>query len=256
MNQTCIVTGGAAGIGRGIVECLLRDGANVMIADRNERDGAETARELAAFGDRVAYCRTDVASERQIDEVVAFTRERWGRIDVVVNNVGTHFYENIEAISAEQWDSVIAADLRGHFLMSQKALPALKQSGRGNVVHISSVHARLSLPNFSVYAAAKGGIVSLSRVMALEWAPYGIRVNAILPGLVRSKQVNVELAELSEEMRNNTLKRMSSHIPIGRIGNPHDIGDLVVFLCSERASFITGAAIPVDGGISARLAAE
>jgi NAD(P)-dependent dehydrogenase (short-subunit alcohol dehydrogenase family) len=252
-SKICVVTGGAAGIGRGIVECLLQSGACVVIADWNEGDGEQTIRELTEFDDRVAFLRTDVSSEKDIDSVIAYTLDRWKQIDVVVNNVGTHYYEEIANISLENWDRVITTDLRGNFLMSQKALPSMKKNGNGSIVHIASVHAWQTLPHFSVYAAAKGGIVSMGRVMALECAPYGIRVNTILPGMTRNKKVDQHLSSLPANERPAALKKMADTIPLGRIADPRDIGDLVVFLSSERASYITGATIPVDGGVTARL---
>lgn len=253
VDKVAIITGGAAGIGRGIVQCFVESGARVAIADWNDQDGESARDELVAKGYDVAYFKMDVKSESNINQVVEATLERFGRIDVLVNDIGTHLYKPVLEVSGDEFDKLIHTDLRGHFFMSKAVVPHMIDRRYGSIVHISSIHALATRPSFTLYAAAKGGIVAMTRGMALEWAPYGIRVNTVLPGMSRSKQFNHWLSELPPDDRVNRLKQSANNTPLGRIGEPKEIGHAVAFLASDLASFITGAILPVDGGESVHL---
>jgi|HigsolmetaGSP12D_1036236.scaffolds.fasta_scaffold02795_2 NAD(P)-dependent dehydrogenase (short-subunit alcohol dehydrogenase family) len=252
-EQVVIVTGGAAGIGRGIARCFAEEGARVVIADWNEADGEATREELGRGGSEAVFVKTDVSDPAQIERVAAAAMDRWGRIDVLVNNVGTHDYRPFMEMTAQDWDRLIASDLRGHFLMSRAVVPSMIARKSGSIVHIASVHALQTMPRFTVYAAAKGGIVSMTRGMALELAEHGIRVNAVLPGLTRNKNVDRSLQGLTDEERAERMKRAAVNVPLGRMADPKEIGNAVVFLAGAKASFITGACLTVDGGESAHL---
>ncbi|WP_274650902.1 SDR family NAD(P)-dependent oxidoreductase [Paenibacillus humicola] len=247
-DRTVIVTGGAAGIGQGIAQCFAEEGSRLLIADWDEEAGNRFCKELQDGGRDAVFIRTNVGEERDLDRIVETALARWGRIDVLVNNVGTHLYKPMLDISADDFDRVIATDLRGHWLLSRKAMPAMISSGSGAIVHISSVHAWATRPNFSVYAAAKGGIVSMARAMALECAPHGIRVNTVLPGYTISSRLQQRLNEMPAEEHEAFLSKQAYNIPLGRLALPQDIGHAVVFLASGKASFITGACLAVDGG--------
>ncbi|QGQ95950.1 SDR family oxidoreductase [Paenibacillus psychroresistens] len=253
IGKVAIVTGGASGIGRGIVEVLLREGCKVMIADWNEQLGEQTVRELSVNEDHITFIRTDVSKADDIQNVIDRTLERWGVLDILVNNVGTHYYRNIENVTLDEWDKVIGTDLRGHFLFVQKVLPHMKAKRSGAIVNIASVHALQTAKLFTVYAAIKGGIVAMSRAMALECAPFGIRVNSVLPGMTRNNGVEERLNKLSPELRESKERDMAFNIPLGRIAEAVEIGEAVAFLASNRASFITGSSLVVDGGESSHL---
>jgi NAD(P)-dependent dehydrogenase (short-subunit alcohol dehydrogenase family) len=252
-GRVAIVTGGASGIGKGIAEVLLREGCKVMIADWNEQLGEQTIRDLTDDQERIGFIRTDVSKAADIQNVIDGTLERWTTLDILVNNVGTHYYRNMEDITIEEWDKVLGTDLRGHFLFAQKVLPHMKAQRSGSIVNIASIHALQTSKQFTVYAAAKGGIVAMSRGMALECASYGIRVNTVLPGMTRNSGVEERFKKTSPEQRESKERDMAFNIPLGRIAEAVEIGEAVAFLASDRASFITGSSLVVDGGESSHL---
>lgn len=271
-NKVAIVTGAAQGIGRGIAEVLLCEGCRVALVDWNEEQGRRTVEELAATysnggdaldatlagehltgKDRLLFLQADVSKPEDIQRITEETAAKWGGIDILVSNVGTHYYRSIDQVTVEDWDRVIATDLRGHFLGAKEALPYMKSRGGGSIVHIASIHAVQSLAHASVYAAAKGGITAMSRSLALEFASFGIRVNTILPGKTRNSQDDSRLAKVPQEQRADKEKEMASNIPLGRIAEAVEIGEVAAFLASDKASFMTGATLHVDGGESAHL---
>lgn len=252
-NKVAVVTGAAGGIGKGIAEVLHREGCRVIIADWNEELGRHAASEIAGGGGRAVFLRMDVSRPTDIRSVVDETLERWGAIDVWVNNIGTHYYRRVEAIAVEEWDRVIDTDLRGHFLCMQAVLPHMKDRGGGAIVNIASVQALQSLPGASAYAAAKGGIIAMSRALALEAATSGVRINTVLPGKTRIGRDDERLAKASPGDRERMERDMARNIPLGRIGMPADVGEAVAFLASDRASFITGTTLTVDGGETTHL---
>lgn len=252
-DRAVLVTGGANGIGRGIVQCFAEQGARIVIADWSEEDGQAACDELARDGVEALYVKMDVRREEEIEQVVTKSVERFGRIDVLVNDIGTHYYRTIEETTAEQFDRVLQTDLRGHFLMSQKVIPVMEEQGKGSIVNISSIHAVSTRVRCAAYAAAKGGINAMTRAMALECAPKKIRINTVMPGMSISKAFQQRLDALTPEERDRRLKEAAYNTPIGHVGDPMEIGYAVCFLASDKASFITGAALAVDGGESIHL---
>ncbi|QHT63018.1 SDR family oxidoreductase [Paenibacillus lycopersici] len=252
-GKVAIVTGAASGIGRGIAEVLLREGCRVSVLDWNEEEGSSAVTEMTDDREQVQFIRTDVSKEADIVRAVELTVAKWGTVDILVNNVGTHYYRAVEQVTTDEWDRVMTTDLRGHFLMMQKVLPIMTEQAKGAIVNIASVHALQTVPHFSVYAAVKGGVVAMSRSIALEYASKGIRVNTVLPGYTRNKNVDRILNELDENERSERKRRMAWNIPLGRLADPVEIGEAVAFLASDRASFITGTTLAVDGGESSHL---
>ncbi|MBM7565162.1 SDR family NAD(P)-dependent oxidoreductase [Paenibacillus sacheonensis] len=252
-DRVAIVTGAASGIGRGIAEVLLREGCRVSVLDWNEEIGSRAVLEMTEDRDRVRFIRTDVSREADISHAVERTVAQWGTVDILVNNVGTHYHNSVERTTADDFDKVLTTDLRGHFLAIQNVLPFMKEQGRGSIVNIASVHALQTQPHFSVYAAVKGGVVSMSRSIALEYAPLGIRINTVLPGMTRNSNVDRRMAPLNEKEREDLERKMARNIPLGRIAEAAEIGEAVAFLASDRASFITGSTLVVDGGESSHL---
>ncbi|UKS28040.1 SDR family oxidoreductase [Paenibacillus sp. HWE-109] len=253
-NKVVLITGGAAGIGRGIAECFAKEKANVVIADCNEEDGMATKVFLESLGVEALFVNMDIAVELDIERVINMTLDKWGQIDVLVNNVGTHLYKRLTEIKGEEWDRLMNVDLKGCFMMSRGVLPHMIKRKQGSIVNISSVHSHISGENFTAYSAAKGGVVSMTRSMAAEYVPYGIRVNAVLPGWTRTKGTTEEpLSKYSDDEKVNVLAKWGKVIPIGRLAEPEEIGHSVVFLASEKASYIVGACLTVDGGLTSTI---
>jgi NAD(P)-dependent dehydrogenase (short-subunit alcohol dehydrogenase family) len=252
-GRSVLVTGGALGIGRGIVEAFAAEGASVAIADIAAVPAEETRTALQDDGRRVIAVAGDVSdaasARRMVDETVA----AFGRLDVLVNNAGImppDWYDRLEDLSEERWDRILGVNLKGAFLMSKFALPHIRNAGGGSIINIASVQGLQSMPRVGAYAASKGGLLSLTRAMALDYAPHGIRVNAICPGTIDSEMVRA-IARTEPGDEDENVRRYGSIHPLGRIGQPADVAASAVFLASDRASFITGEALSVDGGFMA-----
>lgn len=252
-GRAVLVTGGAMGIGRGIVDAFIEAGASVAIADIDAGAGGRTLAEIDA-PERTVVTVGDVAVAADAERMVAETVAAFGRLDVLVNNAGIQplaWYGRVEDISEAIWDRIVDVNLKGTFLMSRSALPEIRRAGGGVVINIASVQGLQSMPRVPAYAASKGGVLSLTRNMALDYARDGIRVVAICPGTIDSGMVRT-LARAEGGDEDATVRRYGSFHPIGRIGLPSDIGAAAVFLASDRASFITGEALNVDGGFMAQ----
>ncbi len=253
-GRAVIVTGGALGIGRGIVRACAREGAAVAIADVDAEAAHRLAAEISASDGRAIATVGDVSRADDAQRMVAEAVAAFGRLDVLVNNAGIQpidWYFRIEDTPEEVWDRIVGVNLKGAFLMSKYAIPEIRRAGRGVVVNIASVQGLQSMTKVPSYAASKGGILSLTRNMALDYAPEGIRVVAICPGTIDSEMVRVAArAEGGDEEAN--VRRYGAFHPLGRIGQPEDIALAVLFLASDRASFITGEYLTVDGGFMAQ----
>ena len=246
-GKVALVTGGAQGIGRAIVEKLAQEGARVSFLDLDEAGGAATARALA-----VSFTRADVTRESEVQAALAQVIGREGGLDVLVNNAGLNAYFDAAAMTEAEWDTVFAVDLKGAWLCGKHALPAMKRAGGGSIVNIASSHARLTIAGMFPYAAAKAGLVGLTRSLALDCAPAGIRVNAVLPGWTRTRLVE-EWFRMQPDPAEAERKVVAVH-PLGRLATPMEVANLVAFVASDEASAITGAALAVDGGLGARFA--
>jgi NAD(P)-dependent dehydrogenase (short-subunit alcohol dehydrogenase family) len=251
-GKIAVVTGGAQGIGRAIVEKFAQEGARVSFFDRDESGGAATAGELGDAGARVAFARADVTREAEVRGAIDEVVRRDGGLDVLVNNAGVNAYFDATAMTETEWDAVFAVDLKGAWLCSKHALPAMKRKGGGSIVNIASIHANLTIAGMFPYAAAKSGLVGLTRSLALDYAPANIRVNAVLPGWTRTRLIE-EWFSLQPDPAEAERKVLAVH-PLGRLSTPMEVANLVAFVASDEASAITGAALSVDGGLGARFA--
>ncbi len=253
-GKVALVTGGALGIGRGIVQGFADAGAGVGIADVNRAAAEELAAAIRAAGGRAVATIGDVSQGADAARMVAETVAALGRLDVLVNNAGIQpmdWYFRVEEMPEEAWDRIIGVNLKGAFLMSKHAIPAIRAAGGGAIVHIASVQGLQSMPGVPAYAASKGGLLSLTRNMALDYAPEGIRVTAICPGTIDSEMVRTSARAEGGDIEAN-LRRYGAFHPVGRIGRPEDIANAVLFLASDKASFITGEYLCVDGGFMAQ----
>lgn len=246
-GKRAIVTGSAAGIGAAIAERLAAEGARILIADRNA-DGAEAmAAKLRGAGADAAALGVDVASADSVRGMVEHCVARFGGLDILVNNAGIVHPQDgeIETTPDEAWDRTLAVNLKGVFLCSKHAVPAMAAAGGGAIVNISSIVALVgSYPAQIAYTASKGGVLAMSREMAVGLARRGIRVNAICPGWTATEMA----MGLMQDEGAFELRRM--HIPMGRMGLPAEIAATAAFLVSDDASYITGQAFPVDGGLT------
>jgi 2-deoxy-D-gluconate 3-dehydrogenase len=248
-HRVAIVTGGNGGIGKAIARSLAAAGSDVVIAARNQAKTAEAVGDIQQeFGTRVIGVPVDLREEAQIRALAAQALEAFGRIDILVNNAGTNIRKLPQDYTAAEWDEVLDINLRGAFLCSQAVYPAMKAAGRGKVINIGSMTSIFGGAKLAPYGTSKGGIVQLTRSLAVAWAPDNIQVNAILPGFINTnltRQARKEIPGLEE--------RVISRTPVGRWGEPDEVAGAAVFLASRAADFVTGVALPVDGGYSVML---
>lgn len=248
-GRVAVVTGAGSGIGRGIAMCLAEDGAAVLINDINPEGAEETRRLLTSHGETDVIV-ADISTPEGAQATIEAANRLYGRLDLLVNNAGRQGNKPMTELDPREWDAILNVNLKGVYLCSRSATPFLAKNG-GSIVNISSVHATATIQGFTAYAASKAGIVGLTRALALECAPLGIRVNAVSPGTIDTPllQEFFDSFENPDQARKEYLK----FHPIGRFGTPRDIGKLVAFLASDDAEFITGAEIIADGGMTACL---
>jgi NAD(P)-dependent dehydrogenase (short-subunit alcohol dehydrogenase family) len=248
-GKSVLVTGAARGIGAAIAEAVVEDGGAVALLDIDPA-GAETATRLAERGSAYFF-PCDVRSREEVDRAVAAAEQALGRFDGLVNNAGVNAYFDAVAMTEEDWDSVFAVDLKAAWMLAKAVLPSLIER-RGAIVNISSIQARLTLRGFFPYAAAKAGLEGLTRSLALDYASAGVRVNAVAPGYTDTYLVQEWLSLQDDPAA--TMESVLANIPLGRMATPREIGNVVAFLLSDRASAITGATIAVDCGTGVRFA--
>ena len=245
-GKTAIVTGAAGGIGYAIAERFLREGARVVIADIDQPKGIKAEKALSGLGE-VRFIRSDVARRLDVHNLVAAAIDAFGDIDVLVNNAGIVHDAAFLDLNEEDFDRVLGVNLKGSFLVGQavarRMVDKVRQGGApGAIVNMSSVNALVAIPTQVPYSISKGGVNQLTRVMALALAPYGIRVNAIGPGSIRTDMLNA--VNNDPEARNRVLSRT----PLGRVGESSEIASIAAFLASDDASYVTGQTIYADGG--------
>ena len=247
-SRVALITGAAQGIGAACARRFAQEGASVMLVDINEAQGSAMARTLGVEGHTAAFARADVSSKSDVDSAVAATVTRFGRIDILVNNAGiTHAAEFLD-LEEEDFDRVIAVNLKSMFMMSQAvARVMVKQTWPekhgGAIVNMSSVNALLAIPNQVPYTVSKGGVNQLTKVSAIALAPHRIRVNAIGPGTILT-----ELAKRAVLTSEDSRRRILSRTPLGRCGEPDEVAAVAAFLASDDASYMTGQTIYPDGG--------
>ncbi|MCY4024326.1 MAG: glucose 1-dehydrogenase [Anaerolineaceae bacterium] len=249
-DRVAVVTGGSTGIGRACAQEFAAEGAAVVIADVNEGQGAELAASIEAAGGQALFQRTDVAREESVARMVAVACERFGGVDCLVNSAAVQTYGSVVTTDEDTWDRTIDVNLKGIYLAARHCIPSMAARGGGAVVSIASVQGIMSQPDVAAYAATKGAIIAMTRTMALDHAGEGVRVNAVSPGSIDTPMLRESARLFSPEAVEETVESWGELHPLGRVGQPREIARAVLFLCSEDASFMTGANVVVDGGLS------
>jgi NAD(P)-dependent dehydrogenase (short-subunit alcohol dehydrogenase family) len=241
-GRVAIVTGAASGIGLGIAQLFIKEGSKVVFSDINESGKAASD----AAGDNALFIQCDISDTGSIKNLVAKTLAAFGTIDILINNAGILRQNPISETSDEEWNAVINTNLKCPFLLTREVLQIFEKHGKGKIVNIASIAGIIGYENLLPYCASKGGIIAMTRALALEFAPKRINVNCICPGAIKTGMT--KMIEENEAV----LKQTLMSIPAGRMGNPIDIANAALYLASDESDYVTGASIVVDGGWSVR----
>jgi 3-hydroxybutyrate dehydrogenase len=253
-GKTALVTGSTSGIGLGIALCLARQGANIVL--NGFGDHAAVTTQIAACGVQVAYHGADMGKPAEIEDLLAFAENKFGGVDVLVNNAGIQYVANVEDFPVERWDAIIAINLSAAFHTSRLALPHMKARNWGRVINLASTHGLVASAGKSAYVAAKHGIVGLTKALALETAATGVTVNAICPGWVLTplvqQQIDARAAKANISVEQAARELLAEKQPSLQFTTPAQLGELAVFLCTSAADNVRGVAWAVDGGWTAQ----
>jgi len=244
-GKVAIVTGARRGMGRTHALKLAEYGCKVIVSDISQEDCQKVVDEIKEKGGEAMAVKCDVTNKKEVDEMVKKAVDEWGKVDILVNNAGIAQFKPFLELTEEEWDRTLAINLKGYFLCAQAAAKVMAEKGGGSIVNIASVAMGgqgIGFQNLAHYCASKGGIVAMTEAMALELAPKGIRVNAISPGVIETPMIDPIKKDPNQE------KAILARIPMGRVGKPEEVSNLVVFLASDASSYMTGADVVIDGG--------
>jgi len=252
-GKVALVTGAASGLGLASASLFGAEGAKVVFADLDGPGATHAAAELRSAGGDAIDIELDVTDLASIEHAVAVTLERFGALDVLFANAGVPGEGDAATLAPESWDRVIAVNLTGVWLTMRAVLPHMIERGRGSILATASVAGLTGVPNTPSYSAAKGGVIALTRQVAVDHSRHGIRVNAICPGPVLTPLFEAAFRERAPDDPGAALRARAATVPLGRLGTPQDVANLALFLASDEAEWITGAVYPVDGGMTAAL---
>jgi NAD(P)-dependent dehydrogenase (short-subunit alcohol dehydrogenase family) len=245
-GKTAMVTGAASGIGRGISIRLADMGAFVSLLDIDAKKGEDTAVEIRSRGGEALFTKCDVRSAADCRRAVETVLEKWGRIDILCNCAGIAIRKDVVDLTEDEWDRALDVTLKGIYLLSHEVIPHMVRGGGGSIINIGSGWSLKGGPRAAAYCAAKGGTVNLTRAMAIDHGKHNIRVNCVCPGDIDTPMLRSECVQLGEDAQ--SFMREAANRPLARIGTPEDVANAVLFLASPMSSWITGAALVVDGG--------
>jgi len=245
-DKIALITGGGTGIGRAIALRFAAEGASVVVAGRRSEPLQEVVREIRRLGGVATFCRGDVSKSDRVELMVQGAIFNFGGLDILVNNAGLFVEGSVLDTDEKRWDKIMGTNLKGAYLVSRQAVPAMRTRGGGSIINNASVHGLVGLKNAAVYCASKGGLVQLTRAMALDHAADGIRVNAICPGLVDSPLTR------DDDGGTTWLDEAVKEYPMARPGRAEEVAGLALFLASDDSAWMTGAAITLDAGFTAR----
>ena len=251
-GRAALITGAGSGIGRATAELFASEGASVAILDRDASAAEATASAISSTGAEAHPVVADVSQPGEISTAVDRSARLLGRLDILYNNAGVGSTGSVQDTTEEDWDRCFAVNVKGTYLTSQGAIPHLEAAGGGSIINQASVAALVGIRGFAAYCAAKGAVVSLTRAMAIDLAPMGIRVNVLCPGTVYTPLMEPLMRERGGGSIERGLEITAAKYPIGRIGTPMEIANAALFLASDDAGFVTGAAFTVDGGMTAQ----
>ncbi len=242
VDRVAIVTGGGSGIGRSVAIALADYGASTVIADLDKEAADRVVSEITRRGQKASATKVDVTNPNDVQNMVRFTLEHYGRIDILFNNAGINIRGPAETYALEDWNRLIAVNLTGMFICAQAVGKIMIKQGGGRIINTSSVSGKLGHPGNLAYAAAKHGVIGMAKVMAVEWAKHNINVNCIGPGVIRTPMTR---AAFTDKQKHDELV---SKVPMGRLGEPEDLVGAVIFLASDASDYVTGQTIYVEGG--------
>lgn len=244
-GKVAIVTGSSSGIGEAIARLFAAEGAAVVVnSARSVAQGEAIATELP----NAIYVRADVAQEDQAKALIQATLDRWGRLDVLVNNAGTNFFAPAIEMDEKGWDSVMNTNLKGLFFLSQAAARVMKEHGGGSIVNVASVSGLRAQVPTAHYSIAKAGVIMATKALAVEWAPYGIRVNCVAPGAIDTRLYDAIFSLMPPAEAEQRKAEVAARFPLKRVGQPREIADAILFFASPAGSYTTGQTLTVDGG--------
>jgi len=246
-GKVALITGAAKGIGKACAQVLSKRGAGIAVVDLDKVNGPPTAEGIEASGGRAVFLEADVSKLDDVQKVITRLLGLFGRLDVLINNAGYHISKNVEETSEEEWDYIINTNLKSVFLCSKYAMPHLRKT-RGTIINMSSMVGLVGQRNAGAYSATKGGMIAMTKGMALDFANDGIRVNCICPGWVETPLVEDWFSQQADPAA--AKEYIYGRHPLGRIATPEEVGNAALFLCSEQSSFVTGVSLPVDGGVT------
>jgi NAD(P)-dependent dehydrogenase (short-subunit alcohol dehydrogenase family) len=249
VHKVIVITGAGSGIGRTAALAFAREGGSVVIGDINETEGNETARQILESGGYATAVGCDVRNPQQVQALIASAVADFGGVDVLYNNAGVVRYGTVEELSVEDWDFQLDINLKGTFLTCKYAIPEMRKRGGGAIVNTASVQAFASQKTVPAYAASKGGVVSLTTTIALDHADDNIRCNCIAPGTIRTPMVDQAADTFGPDDPEAAIAEWGRLHPLGRVGKPEEVANLVLFLASDEAAFCTGGCYRVDGGL-------
>ncbi|MEK9182145.1 MAG: SDR family oxidoreductase [Patescibacteria group bacterium] len=245
-NKIAIITGAGSGIGRGIALAFVKEGAKVVMADWSEEGGKETVEQIQKINGEAVFVKTDVSKTADIEQMVKTCIDKFGRIDILVNNAGIVKFGPLHETPEEDWDAVLNVNLKSVFLASKKVIPEMLKQGRGKIINTTSIAGLVGFENIGPYCASKGGVIALTREMALEYAKSKINVNCIAPGVIKTAMTKDMLNDPAQKLR------LEAQTPYPRLGEPEDIALAAVYLASDESDFVNGHVLVVDGGWTAK----